>query len=267
MASACFHCGDPLPQGKAILASLGDGQHEVCCNGCKAVAEFISAGGMQAFYRHRTALPDRAEPRAPASDFHRYDMPAVRARYVVDDGGCSVASVDIGGMYCGACSWLLNRALHRHPGVQSVDISPLTKRAVVQWHSDALAFGELLGSIAAVGFQPRPVGAGASDGGRNEEYRSALKRLIVAAAAGMQVMMFALALYAGERFGIAAGIESFLRAISMLVCLPIVVYSARPFFAGAWRGLRSRSPGMDLPVAIAISIAFVASVAAVWTGR
>src|SRR5690606_26127864 len=42
----------------------------------------------------------------------------------------------------------------------------------------------------------------------------------------------------------------------------IVFYSARPFFSGAWRGLRARSPGMDLPVAIAIAAAFVASVRA-----
>ncbi|HZW60409.1 MAG TPA: heavy metal translocating P-type ATPase, partial [Woeseiaceae bacterium] len=58
-------------------------------------------------------------------------------------------------------------------------------------------------------------------------------------------------------------IERFLRTVSLLVSLPIVFYSARPFFAAAWHGLRARSPGMDLPVALAIASAFAASVWAV----
>jgi Cu2+-exporting ATPase len=44
-----------------------------------------------------------------------------------------------------------------------------------------------------------------------------------------------------------------------------VFYSARPFFAGAFRGLRARRPGMDVPVSIAIGSAYVASVYATYT--
>ena len=49
-----------------------------------------------------------------------------------------------------------------------------------------------------------------------------------------------------------------------LLTLPVVLYAARPFFEGAWRSLRHRSPGMDLPVALGIGAAFAASVWATW---
>ena len=101
---------------------------------------------------------------------------------------------------------------------------------------------------------------------KREEQRTALKRLIVAAAAGMQVMMFAVALYAGDYFGIDENIEKFLRVISLLVTLPIVLYSARPFFARAWTGVRAGAPGMDLPVSVAILAAFIASTYATLIG-
>ena len=65
---------------------------------------------------------------------------------------------------------------------------------------------------------------------------------------------------------IQGGIEQFLRWLSLVVCIPIVFYSARPFFASAIRGVRARSPGMDLPVAIAITAAFLASLRAVLSG-
>jgi Cu2+-exporting ATPase len=44
------------------------------------------------------------------------------------------------------------------------------------------------------------------------------------------------------------------------VTLPVVFYSAVPFFESAWRDLRARRLGMDLPVSLAILLAFGASV-------
>ena len=57
-----------------------------------------------------------------------------------------------------------------------------------------------------------------------------------------------------------AEIEQFFRLVSLLVATPIVLYSGAPFFQGAWRDLQQRSPGMDVPVALAIGGAYLASV-------
>ena len=46
----------------------------------------------------------------------------------------------------------------------------------------------------------------------------------------------------------------------LLVATPVVLYSARPFFAGAWRSLEARRVGMDVPVALAIAAVYAASV-------
>jgi Cu2+-exporting ATPase len=76
----------------------------------------------------------------------------------------------------------------------------------------------------------------------------------------MQVMMIAVALYAGDYSGMDASLEQFLRWVSLVIALPVVVYSARPFFQAAWRDLRYRQLGMDVPVALAIGGAFAASI-------
>jgi Cu2+-exporting ATPase len=75
----------------------------------------------------------------------------------------------------------------------------------------------------------------------------------------MQVMMYAVGLYAGDAFGIAVAERSFLTWVSLLVTLPVLLYSGRIFFEGAWRSLKARRPGMDVPVALAIGLAFLAS--------
>ena len=52
----------------------------------------------------------------------------------------------------------------------------------------------------------------------------------------------------------------FLRWLSMLVATPVVFFSAWPFFRAAWRSMRMRHLVMDVPVALAIGLAYVASV-------
>ena len=85
--------------------------------------------------------------------------------------------------------------------------------------------------------------AGRIDEGVREK-RTALKRLAVAGLGMAQVMTFAFALYAGAAHGIEPQIERYLRLVSMLVTVPVVFYSAVPFFRGAWHDLKARRLGM-----------------------
>lgn len=263
----CYHCGESLPTGAPIVAKLKGVEQPMCCIGCKAVAEFIDSSGLSAFYNFRDNPDPEFDLTPTEADWAHYDRDALQNRYVHSESGLSEATIDIGGMYCSACVWLFDNGLKQLDGIESASVSPATRRAVIRWHTGSLSFSELLHAIARIGFKPSPVVAGQATDDKDYEYRLALKRLIVAAAAGMQVMMFAVALYAGDYFGIEGGVEQFLRLISLLVTMPIVFYSARPFFSGAWRGLRARSPGMDLPVSIAIFAAFVASTYATLIGH
>ena len=72
--------------------------------------------------------------------------------------------------------------------------------------------------------------------------------------------MLAVALYAGEYEGMDAALKNFLRWVSMLLTVPVILYSGKSFFTSAWRDLRRRQLGMDVPVSLAIGGAFAASV-------
>jgi len=261
----CYHCGEPVPDGPAILAQIRGAERSMCCIGCKAVAEFIDSSGLDAFYQYRETPESEMNLTPEETDWNRYESADLLNRYVHAADGRAEATIDVGGMYCAACVWLFDNALNCVDGIESIDVNPATRRSVIRWDNELVSFSQVLRSIAQVGFKPTPIAAGEAADLRDDDHKIALKRLIVAAAAGMQVMMFAVALYAGDYFGIEGGIEKFLRTVSLLVTTPIVFYSARPFFAGAWRGIRALTPGMDLPVSIAIAAAFTASAWATWT--
>ena len=75
----------------------------------------------------------------------------------------------------------------------------------------------------------------------------------------MNLMFLHGALYAGEYSGMASPYEAFFRWLSFAVAVPVLLFSARPFFQTALAGLRARIVHIDLPVAIALSVAFAAS--------
>ena len=89
-----------------------------------------------------------------------------------------------------------------------------------------------------------------------------LWRWLVAGFCMMQVMMYAAPAYMAQPGDISAEAQGLLRWASWLLTLPVVLFSCGPFFGAAWRDLRHRRLGMDVPVALGIAIAFAASTVA-----
>lgn len=238
----------------------------MCCPGCKAVATLIRDAGFERYYASREA-PDPGIVRPPeeATEWQVFDGDDMLAAFSEQQRDLAEASIYVGGMYCAACSWLIDSTLQTVSGINSADINPVTHRLRISWDPAAIGLGGILGVLASLGYKPQPLAPDSTERPEQNEQRTALKRLLVASLGMMQVMMFAVGLYSGEFQGIDANMERFLRLVSFLVTTPVVFYSARPFFAGAVRGLRARRPGMDLPVSIAIGSAYVASVYATYT--
>jgi Cu2+-exporting ATPase len=238
----------------------------MCCPGCKAVASLIRDAGFERYYSSREApAPGIVRPPDEAAEWQVFDRDDMLAAFSERQGDLAEASIYVGGMYCAACSWLIDSTLQSVPGIGNADINPMTHRLRISWDPAAIGLGGILGTLASLGYKPQPLAPDSTERPEQDEQRTALKRLLVASLGMMQVMMFAVGLYSGEFQGIDAEMERFLRLVSFLVTTPVVFYSARPFFAGAVRGLRARRPGMDLPVSIAIGSAYVASVYATYT--
>ncbi|MDH3432963.1 MAG: heavy metal translocating P-type ATPase [Gammaproteobacteria bacterium] len=266
-AGACFHCALPVDRDDEYQVEIDGELQPVCCPGCKAVAELIRDTGMSSYYAMReTPQPGASRPADDAAEWTVFDRSDMLAAFADTDNGRAEATIYVGGMYCAACSWLIETTLAKIAGIASADVNPVTHRLRVHWHADKLGLGRILAALAELGYDPQPLAPESAARPEVAEQRMALKRLLVASLGMMQVMMFAVGLYAGDFQGMDADMQRFLRLVSFVVTTPVVFYSARPFFAGAWRGILSRMPGMDLPVSIAITAAYVGSVYSMMTG-
>ncbi len=265
----CFHCGLPVPPGFDATARIDGEERPVCCFGCKAVAELITGAGLDAYYRFRDAPPGDVPAPPPGNDAHwvGFDDPETLALFAATlPEGVAEAVLHVEGIYCSACSWLLENVLGRLPGVEEITVNTASSRVHLRWRPGRTPFSRLLGTIERLGYRPHPQSLAESESPGRRERRQALKRLLVAGVGMMQVMMFAIGLYAGAFQGIDADIRRFLVWVSLIVTTPVVFYAGRPFFQSAWRGVQARRPGMDLPVSIAVGTAYAASVFATFSG-
>jgi len=258
----CFHCEEALP-GDPLYARVNGQDRPVCCRGCQAVAQLIDGARLHDFYRFR----EQAGPRPEDSDkdiedpWAVYDREGLRKNFVTPlADGAEEASILIEGMRCAACSWLIERSIAPMAGIQDIRINPTTGRGLIRFDPARLRPSAVFARIASLGYRPHAAGTGAWEAVQRKERHRALRRLAVAGLGMMQVMTFAVSLYAGAFQGMDPGIREFLRLVSLLVATPVAFYAGWPFFQGALRDLRGGSPGMDVPVSLAIGVAYLASV-------
>lgn len=263
--AGCFHCG--LPVGNAAFpVRVEDVERPTCCRGCQAVAQTIIDNGLGAYYRNRTAMAPSAQgaPAVPA-ELGVYDMPEVQRNFVRDaDEHEKEASLLIDGVTCAACVWLIEQRIARLDGVTAVSLNYATRRARVRWDSRVTALSAILGAVAALGYSAHPYDAGRAEERLRRERGVLLWRLFIAGFSMMQVMMYAVPVYIADG-AMTPDIEQLMRIASLVLTLPVALWSAVPFYSGAWRDLRRWRVGMDVPVTLGIVIAFSASVYATAT--
>lgn len=253
----CFHCG--LPSTPSLQADINGVEEFFCCLGCQAVAQAIVDGGLSGFYQHR----DKASSKATVltNDYSDFDIDSVQAEFVdVMDNGMTQANIYLGGINCAACVWLIERHLAKFNGIKLVRVNASSHRATIQFKLSVIPLSQIFRALADIGFQPQPLIGQVEQEQWQKHQREQLLRIGVAGIGMMQAGMVAVALYAGDMYGMEAHWQTLLRWVSMLITAPILLYSARPFFSAALNALKSRHLVMDVSVSIALLLAYGASV-------
>ena len=268
--NSCFHCGLPVPAEFDLEVPIDGVNQPMCCHGCQAVAEAIVAAGHENFYRVRTEVSPTASDLLPGflHDSEIYDVPEIQNQFLRSPGGdLREASLMLEGITCAACIWLNEQYLAGLPGVEQVRVNYATQRALVRWDNTQIRLSEILQAVQKIGYRALPYNPDQQQELHRRQRRQQQRRLAVAGLFGMQVMMLSISLYAGAWSGMEYNFQQLFRWLNLTLTLPVLFYSATPFFMSAWRDLRHWRVGMDVPVSLALGIAFASSAAATVSGH
>ncbi len=263
----CFHCGLPVAEKLNITVKYKGKDEPMCCYGCQAVAQAIIDSGMDDFYKYRTSTAEKPEEIVPEflQQLKAYDNSEVQKKFVhetndkTSSGKALEASLILEGITCAACVWLNEKHLNSLEGVISANINYSNHRARVRWDNSKIQLSDILESISRIGYLAHPYDPEQQQRILEKERKQQIKRLGLSGLLGMQVMIFAVAMYTGEWWGIEQSFKQSFRWISLVLTIPILLYASSVFFKSAFRDLSNKRVGMDVPVSLGIAIAFSAS--------
>ena len=266
--ATCFHCGLPVPEATDLTIEFDGVARPLCCHGCLAVASTIIDYGLDDYYRHRTATAETADSNGLVpSQLQAYDDPRLQKRFVRATGeGENEISLLLEGIHCPACLWLNEQHLRQLDGIIAADVNYSTYRINLRWDPGRISLSRILAAIGEIGYRAYPYEGERETQLLNTEYHRLTRRLGIAGLFGMQIMMIAVAFYTDVTAAMSAQFQAFMHWVSLLLVLPVVGYAAQPFLEGAWRAVRNRRMGMDIPIATGIILSFAASVHATITG-
>ena len=256
----CFHCGEPVPANSGYSLEIKGIVRPMCCPGCQAVAETIMECGLASYYDHRTAPGTKGDlvPEELAALTH-YDLAEVQQEFVTDSGTLREIQLTVEGLTCAACAWLIERHLMTLGGLRYINVNTTTHRARIKWDPDQLSLSDILKGFAQIGYRAYPFQTHQQEALYAKEVRSYMFRLALAGLGSMQVMMCAVALYMDLFISVEDEFMVYFKWISLLLSTPIMIYSAQPFYVGAWRSLKQGHLSMDVSVSLALIGAFIAS--------
>jgi len=263
---SCFHCNEVVPLGLVLCVTINKKKRPMCCIGCQAVAQTIVDNNLTQYYQVRTEPAQKGADLIPEqlkADKQQknklLDEDVLQNEFIYQNNDSKEAILSIEGISCAACAWLIEMQLSKLKGIDQITVNATTQRATIKWQDDDVKLSEILNAIEHIGYQALPFKANEVEQRNKVIGKTFIKRLGISGILMMQIMMIAVGLYFGAFSDMAEHNIIYLRWVSFFLATPIVFYGAFPFYVGAINALKLRRLSMDVPVSIAIILAFSAS--------
>lgn len=255
--TVCFHCGDPLPVNPIVLD-----HHAFCCHGCSTVYSILSANDLCDYYQ----LDERLNASKVKFDKEKHaylDLPEIEQKLIrYQDDSQTRVLFHIPNIHCSSCIYLLENMYKVHPGFLRTELNFPKKELSVVYDQSQISLRKVVEWLSKIGYEPYLSHQDMSEAGRWKitPGKSNAIRLGIAAFAFGNIMLLSFPEYLGATPEQAYTLDIWFRYFALALSIPVVFYSAWPFFDSAWSSLKQGSVNIDAPIALAISVTFIRSI-------
>lgn len=250
MEPQCPHCRGPVAAG-AVCAPY-------CCTGCAAAHALIGSAGLSRFYElrgeQRLAAAGLARPEAGE---RTWLLPLIEAAEREARDGTARLTLDLQGLQCAACVWLIERLFRRIPSSLAITINPALGRAEICFAagSGTRVCTRFLDELLVFGYRAGPPRKRSDAAGDD-----LLLRFSLCAALAMNSMIFSFALYFGlADGGPESGIYRLFSIGSFVLATTAIGLGGSVFIRSAIAALRRGILHMDVPIALGMLLAYAGS--------
>src|SRR5215470_11517782 len=180
------------------------------------------------------------------------------------DGGIARMELAVEGIRCGGCMCAIENGLTSIPQTIRARVNLTDRRVAVEWRDGSIDAARFIDRLSDLGYRAYPYDSRRSAANEEQEKRTLLRCLGIAAFAAMNVMLLSVAVWSGNVTDIAAEQRDFFHWLSALIALPAAAYAGRPFFHSAIRAVAARRLNMDVPITVGVLLALGMSVVETW---
>jgi len=258
-ATACYHCGDDC--GKHPI--LAHDKH-FCCQGCKMVYEILAQNDLCDYYA-LTKNPGIAQKHIVREGKFAF----------LDDEGIAGSLIDfkdqqqthicfyLPQVHCSSCLWLLENLHRLNSNISSSKVQFVKKEVTIIFDHRRVSLRKVAGLLTSIGYEPY-LSLGDMRAQKPKTNKAKIYKLGVAGFCFANIMLMSFP----EYFGIdekELSLQVFFRMMNVLLCLPVVFYSASEFYTSAWKAVKHRFLNIDAPIVLAIAVTFSRSLYEVCT--
>jgi len=256
---SCDHCSETVENGMEVHSK----DNVFCCHGCKTVYQILGSNGLTDFYKIRDDEGKKSLPVDKKNiDYSYMDDESFISEFSLTKNSQSKVKFYLEGVHCIACLWLIEKTPSFIPGLLNARLNIGDNTAVFEF-SDDLLLSELAVQLTRLGYTPHPLKMNESSYNlQKRQERSELMKIGLAGAGMGNVMLYAISNYAGA--------DGFYRVlfnwISFSIAIPVIFYSALPFYKTSIQAIKMRTLSIDIPLSIAMLGGFFFSTWSMFAG-
>lgn len=254
----CAHCGLDCPDNGIRL-----GDAAFCCEGCRIVYQMLADNDLDSYY---CAAPTDGSPgnRAAAAldpgDFDYLEDESLLARLLdFRSDTLAIARLNIPGIHCASCVWLLENLHKLDPGVLQSEVNFMRKELLLRFDPARTSLRAVVELLHKIAYPPDIRLAAARSAEPPKTPRIEWLRLGVAGFCFGNIMLFSFPEYLAGAQGLSSEFGQLFAWLNLALSLPVLLFSAAPFFRSALTGLRSGNVNIDVPIALGIVVLFLRS--------
>jgi Cu+-exporting ATPase len=256
----CYHCGETCPNEKIHSA-----EKIFCCEGCKMVYQILNQSDLCDYYNlnENPGISQRIKVRKDKFAFLNDEKIQLQLISFQDDKQVHVTFY-LPQMHCSSCLYLLEN-LHRvDAGVVSSKVNFTRKEVDIVFLTPQTSLRKVAETLTSIGYEPY-ISLNDLKEKRPAINKSMVYQLGIAGFCFGNIMLMSFPEYLGIDAS-EVGLRSIFRWINFGLAIPVLLYSALPFYQSSWKSIKHKFLNIDAPIALAIIITFIRSAYEVLSG-
>lgn len=254
--SNCDHCG------LEVISPIHYGDKIFCCHGCENVFKILKDHDLSQYYSIKdqgvrfSRINSPITNSHPLQDYFYLDQEAFFEDYAgVLDQGTKKFQFYIEGIHCMACIWLLEQLSSLLPLIKNSKLN-FSESILEIEYDESLPLSQIAYTLNQIGYTPHPFKSNSEQLALEKKFtRKELTRLSVTAVCAGNIMLFAVALYAGA----SKEWERLFSWLSFALSIPVLTYGSAPFYKNFIRDIKTKRLSIDTPIVLALVLGFSVS--------